>query len=288
MISRPVVVSPVKATLATRGLEASGLPASTPKPLTMLTTPGGSRSATRLIQKWMEAGVCSAGLRTTALPAASAGRQLPCGHQDREVPRDDLGDDAQRLVEVVRDGVVVELARASPPGRGARPRSSGSGRWRAGCRRPGSRVPACRSPSSRRPRALPDAPPSGRRSCRGRAARSAAEVRPQAGAAACAASRARSTSSAVPRAISVKGLPVDRARVLEVLAAGRRHVLAADPVVVAGLVRDDRAVGAGRCVTGHLCWPPGDGAARRWTALGARLGAGRCKEVAVSPALRSP
>ena len=50
MISRPVVVSPVNATFATRGLDASGLPASTPKPLTMFTTPGGSRSATRLIQ----------------------------------------------------------------------------------------------------------------------------------------------------------------------------------------------------------------------------------------------
>jgi hypothetical protein len=50
MIRRPVVVSPVNATLATRGLEASGLPASTPKPLTMLSTPGGSRSETRLSQ----------------------------------------------------------------------------------------------------------------------------------------------------------------------------------------------------------------------------------------------
>ncbi len=44
MISRPVVVSPVKATFATRDEEASGLPASTPKPLTTLTTPAGSRS----------------------------------------------------------------------------------------------------------------------------------------------------------------------------------------------------------------------------------------------------
>ncbi len=47
MISRPVVVSPVKATFATRAEDASGLPASTPKPLTMFSTPGGSRSATR-------------------------------------------------------------------------------------------------------------------------------------------------------------------------------------------------------------------------------------------------
>ena len=44
MISRPVVVSPVNAILAIRFDDASGLPASTPNPLTMFTTPGGSRS----------------------------------------------------------------------------------------------------------------------------------------------------------------------------------------------------------------------------------------------------
>jgi len=35
--------------------------------------------------------------------------ELPCRHQDREVPRDDLADDAQRLVEVVGDGGLVDL-----------------------------------------------------------------------------------------------------------------------------------------------------------------------------------
>ena len=73
MISRPVVVSPVNAILRMRLLDASGLPASTPKPLTMFSTPGGSRSATSSISTWIDAGVCSAGLSTTALPAASAG-----------------------------------------------------------------------------------------------------------------------------------------------------------------------------------------------------------------------
>ena len=37
-------------TCPSRALDASGLPASTPNPLTMLTTPGGSRSAIRLIR----------------------------------------------------------------------------------------------------------------------------------------------------------------------------------------------------------------------------------------------
>ena len=73
MISRPVVVSPVKAILAMRLLDASGLPASTPNPLTMFSTPAGSRSPMTDIKKRIEAGVCSAGLSTMALPAASAG-----------------------------------------------------------------------------------------------------------------------------------------------------------------------------------------------------------------------
>ena len=50
MMSRPVVVSPVKATLATRLLEASGLPASRPKPSTTLTTPFGQQIADHLHQ----------------------------------------------------------------------------------------------------------------------------------------------------------------------------------------------------------------------------------------------
>ena len=73
MISRPVVVSPVNAILRIRLLDASGLPASTPKPLTMLSTPAGSRSPMSSIRYRIDAGVCSAGLSTIALPAASAG-----------------------------------------------------------------------------------------------------------------------------------------------------------------------------------------------------------------------
>src|SRR6478672_13069424 len=100
MIKRPVVVSPVKATLAMRLFWASGLPASTPKPLTTLSTPGGRRSPTRSISTMMLMGVCSAGFSIT---------QLPRRHQDREVPRDDLADHAERLVIVIGDGVVIDL-----------------------------------------------------------------------------------------------------------------------------------------------------------------------------------
>ncbi|CAB4782909.1 unannotated protein [freshwater metagenome] len=67
------MVSPVNAILAIRGDEASGLPASTPKPFTIFTTPGGNRSLMMSIKKRIETGVCSAGFKTTQLPAAMAG-----------------------------------------------------------------------------------------------------------------------------------------------------------------------------------------------------------------------
>ena len=89
------------------------MPASRPKPLTMLSTPGGSRSPISSAQTMIEAGVCSAGFSTTQLPAASAGASFQHRHQQREVPRDDLADDAQRLVEVIGDRVVVDLGDAA-------------------------------------------------------------------------------------------------------------------------------------------------------------------------------
>ena len=69
----PTAVEPVKAIFVMRLLVASASPASLPKPLTTLTTPGGSRSPISSMSTMMEAGVCSAGLSTTQQPAASAG-----------------------------------------------------------------------------------------------------------------------------------------------------------------------------------------------------------------------
>jgi type 1 glutamine amidotransferase len=73
MISLPVVVSPVKATLAIRGLVARVLPISAPGPLMTLITPSGTKSAMISISTKIEAGVGPAGLRTTQFPAARAG-----------------------------------------------------------------------------------------------------------------------------------------------------------------------------------------------------------------------
>ena len=109
MISRPVVVSPVKATLATRGLEASGLPASTPKPCTTLTTPLGRMSAISSMSAMIDTGVCSAGLSTTQFPAASAGASFQVAISSGKFQGMICADHAERLVEVVGDGVLVEL-----------------------------------------------------------------------------------------------------------------------------------------------------------------------------------
>ena len=69
----PISVEPVKATLSTSGWVTSAIPIS-PGPVTMLTTPGG-RSAWRQTsaKSRADSGVVEAGLRTTVLPAASAG-----------------------------------------------------------------------------------------------------------------------------------------------------------------------------------------------------------------------
>mmetsp|Transcript_3362 Transcript_3362/g.7615 ORF Transcript_3362/g.7615 Transcript_3362/m.7615 type:complete len:292 (-) Transcript_3362:104-979(-) len=69
----PVTVDPVNAILAIRSDVDSAAPASAPKPVTMLSTPGGSRSPTSSISTMMEVGVCSAGFKTMQLPAARAG-----------------------------------------------------------------------------------------------------------------------------------------------------------------------------------------------------------------------
>ena len=70
---RPVAVEPVKAALFTFGLVTNALPNSAPKPLTIFTTPAGSKSPISSIKIIIEIGVLSAGFRTTQLPAAKAG-----------------------------------------------------------------------------------------------------------------------------------------------------------------------------------------------------------------------
>src|SRR5207248_3347532 len=81
--SFPTSVEPVKPTLRTSGFDVSSPPitgASASSPVTMLKTPGGSPAAspTRATASAVS-GVCSAGLSTIVLPAASAGAALRAG-----------------------------------------------------------------------------------------------------------------------------------------------------------------------------------------------------------------
>ncbi len=157
----------------------------------------------------IDAGVCSAGLRTIGVAGGEGRCELPGRHQDREVPRDDLADDAERLVEVVGDGVVVDLATAMPSCARMRAREVAEvvDRQRdVGGHRLADRLAVVPRLGDREQlevllhpvgdlvqddRALVDR-----------------LVLPQAGAAACAASSASSMSSAVERAISVNTSPV--------------------------------------------------------------------------------
>ena len=103
-------------------------------------------------------------------------------------------------------------------------------------------------------------------------ARSAGEVLPQAGAAACAASSAFSMSASVGARDLAERLPGDRRRVLEVLPAGRRHPLAADEVVVSRFEGHQRVGGARAGVDGHRVPPfDRDGVTRGHTTLAATM-----------------
>src|SRR6266478_2580620 len=70
----PTAALPVKAILSTPGCATSAAPAVSPKPLTILTTPGGNpNSSNQQATSIMVSGVCSAGLSTQVQPAAMAG-----------------------------------------------------------------------------------------------------------------------------------------------------------------------------------------------------------------------
>ena len=74
MISRPTAVEPVKAIFRTSGWLASRAPTTWPSPGTTFRTPGGSpHSCAILANSSSVSGVCSSGLTTMVLPAASAG-----------------------------------------------------------------------------------------------------------------------------------------------------------------------------------------------------------------------
>src|SRR3546814_11608440 len=75
MTRRPVAVEPVKLILSKPVWPVIQGPSASP-PLTILSTPGGSRSFTSSPNLRVESGVNGEGLRTIVLPASSAGPTL--------------------------------------------------------------------------------------------------------------------------------------------------------------------------------------------------------------------
>src|SRR6266545_4948402 len=73
-IHRPVSAEPVKLTRSTSPDSTSGGPASGPSPWTTLSTPGGSSSLHSSPKNAADAGVCSDGFSTAALPQNTAGK----------------------------------------------------------------------------------------------------------------------------------------------------------------------------------------------------------------------
>ena len=99
-IRRPTSVDPVKAILATSGCSTSRCPTTRPGPATTLTTPGrDARLERELGEPQRRQRRQLGGLQHERVAGRQAGRHLPGGDRQREVPRDDQADDAERLAE---------------------------------------------------------------------------------------------------------------------------------------------------------------------------------------------
>ena len=118
-IARPTSVEPVKATLSTSSCETIACPVA-PAPVRMLTTPGrqvGLLADLGEQQRRQRRGLGR--LEHHGVAAGQGGGDLPGQHQEREVPRDHLAGDAERLgvrpepgvLELVGPAGVVEEVR---------------------------------------------------------------------------------------------------------------------------------------------------------------------------------
>ena len=99
MIRRPVVISPVNPIFAMRGLPARAFPISPPGPVTTLTTAGGGKLPISSISTSRLSGVLEAGFDYNAISGHDLGCELPRGDEQREIPGDDLADDAERFLK---------------------------------------------------------------------------------------------------------------------------------------------------------------------------------------------
>ena len=194
-------------------------------------------------------------LEDDGVAGGQRGGELPGRHQDREVPRDDLRDHAERLVEVVGDGVVVDLAaRALLPAQHAGEVAEVvDGQRQVGGQRLADRLAVVpRLGDGQRLEVLLDAvgdPVEDERSAR------PSEVLPQAGAGGVRGVQGGLDVLGGAAADLGEGPAGHRGDVLEVLALLRLDPVAADEVPVARLDRDLRALGSGGCVDRHRCSP---------------------------------
>ena len=97
-IERPTSVEPVNAILATSGCSTSRAPQTEPGPTTTLTTPSGSPASTRELGEAQRGQRRQLGrLEHDRVAGRQRRSQLPGGDRQREVPRHDQPDDAERL-----------------------------------------------------------------------------------------------------------------------------------------------------------------------------------------------
>ena len=243
-ISRPTAVEPVKAILSTPGCSTSAAPVA-PSPVTTLTTPSGiPASSAELAEPQGGQRRLLGGLEDHRAAGRQRRAELPARHQQREVPRDDLAADADRLLaRVGEDARVARPGSTSPVDlASASPRSSAGDR-------PSSR----RRRSSRALTGLPLSSDSSWASSSAfsstRSARALMQCRPLGGAtasptpasnAARAALTARSTSSAPPWATSAIVSPGRDPRSSNVLPVRRGDSLAPDQHVLRNPTRGSR------------------------------------------------
>ena len=113
MISRPVVVSPVKAILAIRLFWRERLAGFDAEAVDDVDD-AGRQDVGDQFHDDQDAKRCLLGrLQHHAIAGGKRRRELPGRHQDREIPRNDLADDAERFVEMIGDRVLVDLRDAA-------------------------------------------------------------------------------------------------------------------------------------------------------------------------------
>ena len=119
MISPPVLVEPVKATLSTPGCCTRYEPVVGPSPGTTLTTPGGKPDLDRELRE-AERGERRLGIGLEHDRATGRERrgELPRRHQERVVPGDDLSADADRFLLRIEEERAADGVRAACDRRG--------------------------------------------------------------------------------------------------------------------------------------------------------------------------